>query len=864
MKASVSKRRLKDILQSTGDSEPEQALIRVVVGLLLVIIFCIPWQADATFSDVLISTVDLVVLSYFILGVGVFLSILSKARPSPIRRIIGIFIDLVPLSILMFSAAEETVFLIVFYLWVILGNGFRYGVTYLYISLAVGLVGFIGAIVWGEYWQAHRSISLSLLLLMTLIPLYSVFLINKLHSAIAMAESANKAKTRFLANMSHELRTPLNGVIGIGDLLADTQLNNQQRELVGVMQGSAKTLLKLIEKVLDISKIEAGKTLIRKEEFDLHELINSVTSIQVPIAVAKSLRLACTIDSNVPFLLKGDAQHIKQVLINLIGNAIKFTDSGMISLHVSVSEKSHDDKVVVHFSVKDTGIGIARSDLDSVFDDFTQVGGSVRHSAAGTGLGTTISKELVELMDGEIGADSELNKGSTFWFDLPFDVVQQQAETMSVNRVLSMLKQNKTAIVMPILTDWEIVTESIQTPDEALLALNKAKQTHQPYNVMLVDRECIEIAGMTPAEFAKSLESEHLSEGVSLVLVDTSGDYVNVKDVDNYYISVIDNIADKRIMFNAIHAAQSVHLHDDNVISIADYYASQQGAQSLNVLVAEDNAVNQQVIEGILTRAGHSVVLANNGEEALDILETDLATFDLLIVDKNMPLRSGDEVVKTLRFMDTRKSIPIIMLTADATTEAKLDSDRLEIDAFLTKPLDSRKLLEKIAIISQGISTSTEHSRKENSPTHTTVHTLNELVTSDADSNDEKWCDHAVLQELFLLAKDNDFMQRLINGFIEDGEKHIARIHQARNDDYLVLRESLHALKGSASEFGAHKLVDLCRKGEDFKPYDMGTDTIFEFVRNIESVYQNTVKALRSQLDTYYPEEEGNSTHTSH
>ena len=862
MKASVSKSRLKEILQSTGDTEPEQALIRVVVGFLLVILFCIPWRADETFSDVLISTVDLVVSAYFVLGVGVFLSILNKARPSTTRRIIGIFIDLVPLSILMFSAAEETVFLIVFYLWVILGNGFRYGVKYLYISLAVGLVGFLGAIVWGEYWQTHRAISLSLLLLMTLIPLYSVFLINKLHSAIAMAESANQAKTRFLANMSHELRTPLNGVIGIGDLLADTQLNNQQRELVSVMQGSAKTLLKLIEKVLDISKIEAGKTLIRKEEFDLHELINSVTSIQVPIAVAKSLKLACTIDSNVPFLLKGDAQHIKQVLINLIGNATKFTDSGMISLHVSVAEESHDNKVVVHFLVKDTGIGIAKSDLDSVFDDFTQVGGSIRHSAAGTGLGTTISKELVELMGGEIGVDSELNKGSAFWFNLPFDVVQQQPETISVNRVLAMLKQNKAARIIPILTDWKIVTETIQTSDEALLALNKAKQTPEPYNVMLVDSECIE--GMTPAEFAKLLESEHVSEGVSLVLVDTSGDYVSVKEVDDYYISVIDNIADKRIIFNAIHAAQSVHLNDDNVISIADYYASQQGAQSLNILVAEDNAVNQQVIEGILTRAGHSVVLANNGEEALDILETDLATFDLFIVDKNMPLRSGDEVVKTLRFMDTRKSIPIIMLTADATTEAKLDSDRLGIDAFLTKPLDSRKLLETIAVISQGISSPTEHSRKQNSPSHTALHTVNELVELDAEPNEEKWCDHAVVQELFLLAKDNDFMQRLINGFIEDGEKHIARIHQARNDDYLVLRESLHALKGSASEFGAHKLVDLCRKGEDFKPYDMGSDTLFEFVRNIESVYHNTVKALRSQLDTYYPAEEGNSTHTSH
>ncbi len=826
----------KQHLQRTGDSEPEQALVRVFVGFILLLIFCVPWAEDESFADILASTVNFIVIDYFAFGLLIVLFIAKKPKPSPIRRVFGILIDLTSLSVLMYIAADETMFLFLFYLWVILGNGFRYGVDYLYISLAVGLVGFLAAITWGEYWQVHRAISISLLILITVIPVYSIFLIKKLYAAIAMAENASKAKTRFLANMSHELRTPLNGVIGMGDLLRETKLDYEQRDLVNVMHSSAKTLLRLIEKVLDISKIEAGKILINHEQFDLHSLINSVIAIQAPIGKAKNITVSCNINSDVPFLLNGDQQHIKQVLINLIGNAIKFTEQGSVNLHVKeIAQKN--DEVLIRFDVSDTGIGIDEASLGSVFDDFTQVSVSASHRSPGTGLGTTISKELVELMGGKIGAESVLDKGSTFWFELPFTVIEHDDVVITNNHVLLLSASEAATVIKPLLEGWQVPFDSVESPAHAVSMQSKALAQEDGYKIILVDRTSL--SGLTPLDFAELLKTKKVLGDASLVLIDNTDEHLTPEDRGQHYISVIKGLADRRVIFNAIHAAHSIHVGNENVVSIADYYASQTGAKALSILVAEDNVVNQQVISGVLKKAGHVVYIANNGEEALDKLVTDLDTIDLLIVDKNMPERSGDDVIKALRFMEAGRVMPVIMLTADATPEAKQSSLDLGVNAFLTKPIDSKVLLEKIAVISRGVKTANP----------STAPIIAEVATNESTPPVQGWCDMQVLETLFMLDRDPNFMKRLVSGFIHDGEKHVSRIHDAVVDDYLQLCESLHALKGSASELGANKLADLCRHGEEFKPYDIGSAKLQQLSQDIENAYKGTVKTLNLAID---------------
>ena len=299
--------RLNQRLSKTGDSEPEQAKLRLGIGLLIIVYISLPWGTDESFAKIIfsfgdfnISLATFMTILYSSCSLAIFVSILLNPITSPVRRICGAVVDLVSLSFLMFHSGDGSVPLFFIYLWVILGNGFRYGVNYLFVSQFISLAGFIIVIYWGEYWQQNRSFGTSLFLMLCLLPLYASFLLKKLHAAIDMAKQANEAKSRFLANMSHELRTPLNGVIGMGELLRETKLNLEQQELAGSMHSSANTLLELIENILDISKIEAGKVSIESEDFDLHSLVNSVIYMLAPMGEPKGLAVSCNFDPETP------------------------------------------------------------------------------------------------------------------------------------------------------------------------------------------------------------------------------------------------------------------------------------------------------------------------------------------------------------------------------------------------------------------------------------------------------------------------------------------------------------------------------------------------------------------------------------
>jgi two-component system sensor histidine kinase RpfC len=826
-------------LKKKENSELEQSLIRIIVSFALTIYFYFPWTGQEQFNVEIRMTLGSLSFFYFWIATFIVIAIRKKPKASPIRRCFGAFADLILLSILMAIAADETVFLFVFYLWVILGNGFRYGINYLYFSFTIGIIGFTSAIFLGEYWHTRSAIAISLLIIITLIPLYAVFLINKLYAAIEMAEKASKAKSRFLANMSHELRTPLNGILGIGHLLQETKLDNEQHSLVNTMHNSAKTLLGLVEKVLDISKIEAEKVVIIKEPFDLHSLINSITVTQKTIAKSKGLNFTYHIDTDVAFLLKGDQQYIRQVLVNLIGNAIKFTDHGSVKLIIS-KISSGSDSTTIRFEIKDTGIGIEKQHLRRIFEDFTQVGRSATHQMGGTGLGTTISKELVELMNGTIGVESEINRGSTFWFELPFLTLPNTPLEVKNNQYLLIATEHTTETIQPFFNSWNLSVDFVKSPQHAIYTLKNIKD----YKAILIDE--LSLLNQTPAEFCSQLRSDPLLNDIALILLNPSEENLYRDKIEPEYISVIEEISDKRALFNAIHIAQNIDRNDKKVISINEYYTNQAGAKKLNILIAEDNKVNQQVLSGLLKRAGHTVIITDNGEQALNILAKDFDKIDLLIVDKNMPERSGDEVIKALRFMDTDPNFPIIMLTADATPEAKVLAIELGVNEFITKPIDSHDLLRKIAAISKTIN-SKIHNQLPNTtsiPKHEKIN-QQELV-------DTPWCNISLLQELFLLDSDPDFMKRLIKGFEEDAQKHIRNIQSATKDDYLQFRESLHALKGAASELGADKLSEICKRGEQYKPYDIGTEKLSLLFQDIEYTYNKTIETLNKALSKAY------------
>jgi len=830
--------RLNRRLKGTGDSEPEQAKVRLAISFIVIGYVIIPWNQGETFVTTLTSLVGLMCITYYTSALAIFAAIVINPKPSQLRRICGAVLDMGLLSWLMFHSGAETVPFFFIYLWVILGNGFRFGLTNLYITQIIAILGFSAVVIWGDYWQQHSLFGISLLLTICLLPLYAAFLIKKLHAAVKMAKQANEAKSRFLANMSHELRTPLNGVIGMGDLLRETKLTNEQKELVNTMHSSANTLLELIENVLDIAKIEAGKIIIESKDFDLHWLVNSVIFMLAPMGEKKNLTVSCTFDPETPFALKGDQQHLRQVLINLVNNAIKFTEKGSVILSVrSIGGTVSTPRI--RFEIIDSGIGIAEEGLSKIFDDFTQADASISRAFGGTGLGTTISKELVELMDGEIGVFSEVGKGSNFWFELPFLASTDAETSISENHVLLLSSEDTASVIRPALKHWQVNFDWVRTSSRALSQIIQAEDDGNRYVTILVDQDCL--IDINAIQFAQMVKSEELLENTSMVLINSSETMIDANRSNQYYISTIADPQDKRLLFNALHAAQSVNLNldDSNIVTMAEHYARQAGLAALNILVAEDNRVNQQVINGILHNAGHNVRIADTGEKTLDILSEELDQIDMLILDMNMPEVSGVEVVQALRFMDTSGKLPVIMLTADATPEAREQSLAAGANRFLTKPIDARALLECIASLSKNI-----HKAR---PVKTPVprEPRNRIRSNFKES---EWFDNIVLHELDVLGDDSDFIKTLLENFEKEGQKHVLDIKNSMYDDYMEYRDNLHALKGSATELGANRLVEVCLEGEALKPYDMGSKKIEQISKRIAEVFENTVTALKNAV----------------
>ena len=825
--------RVFDKMPKTGDTEPEQAItIRMTLGIALLIYFCLPWGKEKTFIENLVSLPSLITLAYYSLAMVIVAALVLNPRPSPIRRICGILLDLIALSIVMLIAGEQSVFLFVLYLWVILGNGFRFGVNYLYISLVVGLIGFTIAIINGEYWShpQHEPFGFSLLFLLLIIPLYSAFLIKKLHVAIALSKQANEAKSRFLANMSHELRTPLNGVIGIADLMAETQLNKQQHDFVKIMKTSAHTLLSLIENVLDIAKIEAGKILISDKAFDLHQLLNSIIAMQKPMANGKGLHLNCYIDPALPYSINGDLQHLRQVLINLVGNSIKFTDNGAVKLSAHEINRKSNQNLWIRFEVSDTGIGIPQEALQRIFDDFTQISPDTLNKG-GTGLGTTIAKELVELMGGEIGVSSELGEGTLFWFELPFTANEQNELTLSESPMLILSTDSLHDLLKPIVDGWSVNYQHVDSTAKAFSALIRAAENQTPYQTVMLDQDCMH--DIDPIQFANMIHGEPLLANTALILLNPSDFSKQDPRLRHHFISIVNDVQVKPVLFNAIHAAQSNHaIQDEKVITLAQHYAAQTYAKALNILIAEDNLVNQQVLEGILRHAGHNVLLASSGEQALDILSQQIDSIEMLILDMNMPDYSGPEVIRAMRYMDTDHDIPIIILTADATPQAKQRCMEAGANEFLTKPIDSRSLLESIARLAMN----NQDQTKIRKPAH------------QSSAASKQWCDPQILVELSQLGGGDAFLKLLLNGYKEDGTKHLKLIRHAAHDDYLTYRESLHALKGSSSELGANSVAELCREGESYKPFDIGSVQLLRLTEKLEHAFSQTLNELETAL----------------
>lgn len=403
--------------RNRADSEHEQALVRLAIASVILVYLWALRHFDAAHAEQLRPMV-LVMLAETAVGIGLVAMIALKPAPSPVRRWLGMLADYGTLTALMLASPAALAPLYVIIMWVTIGNGLRYGRSYLWSATALALLSFFAVITGTAYWSGQPYLAVGLLIGLLAIPLYMSALLKALSLAIDQARQANAAKSRFLATMSHEFRSPLNGIIGMSELLHGTRMGAEQREYAEVIQTSAQTLLLLVDDVLDISAIEAGKLKRKDADFNLHDLVGRVSTMLHPHAAEKGLLLITRIDDDVPVRLYGDGAHLTQILLNLMHNAVKFTERGSVSLRVLL-RSSKGDALRLCFSVRDTGIGVAAEDKERIFQAFEQVDSGPTRRFGGTGLGTTIAKTLTQLLDGQIGLEDNPGGGSHFWIELP-------------------------------------------------------------------------------------------------------------------------------------------------------------------------------------------------------------------------------------------------------------------------------------------------------------------------------------------------------------------------------------------------------------------------------------------------------------
>lgn len=620
---------------------------------------------------------------------------------------------------------------------------------------------------------------------------------EKLKAAKQTAEEASEAKSEFLANMSHELRTPLNGVIGMTELLAGTHLNQRQQEFVDACRCSGESLLNLINDILDFSKIEAGKLDLDLHDFDLEKLLTDTVSTMVWRTSEKNLELTCFVDPESRLTLKGDSYRLRQILVNLVGNAIKFTDSGEVVLRTRTVSRENGN-IRIHFSVTDTGIGISKSNLNRLFRSFSQVDASTTRNYGGTGLGLVISQNLVELMGGTIGIESQEGVGSTFWFEIPFEVAERSSRTSPINNQLAgkrvlIVDDNQTSrmILSDYMLEWGLEPVAAVSVAEAKTALQEARHLNKAFDIVVTDFEMPDQNGLETGRAVKHSD-------IPVILLTSSPDtQLDPIDLQECHITLtMRKPVQRHKLFESIYHLLTSQKDESTWNSTGTTGQRQICPQTTRVLLAEDNRINQLYVTELVKQLGCQCDTVLNGQEAIDAVLSN--HYDLVLMDCQMPELDGLEATRQIRELEKqgllKNKIPIIALTANAIKGDRERCLEAGMNEYLSKPVQRDQIT---TVMEQFL----KHNQSEDLELHSVQGKSEEETHQPA-------IDSAALQELC------DGNLELISSLLDElelsGDDRITQIRKsAETSDARGVAEAAHSLKGASSILCAMKLKQL-------------------------------------------------------